>query len=78
MERKKGKDHPKDTWTYPFARMWIKRFKLGGHIIRTEDYFILEKNLGSSFRRKRLLGRPRSRWEENVQKDAVFLLYIQN
>jgi hypothetical protein len=58
--------------------MWIKRFKLGGHIIRTEDYFIPKKNLGSSFRRKRSLGRPRGRWEENVQKDAVFLLHIQN
>jgi hypothetical protein len=63
---------PKDTWTYPFTRVWIKRFKLDGNIIRTEDYFIPKKNLGSSFRRKRPVGRPLCRWEENVQKDAVF------
>jgi hypothetical protein len=47
-------------------------------LLRTEDYFIPKKDLGGSFRRKRLVGRPQSKWEENVQKDAVFLLHIQN
>ena len=43
-----------------------------------EDYFSPKKNLGGSFRRKRSVGRPWSRWEETVWKDAVFLLHIQN
>jgi hypothetical protein len=64
--------------TYPYPRVWIKRFKLGGRVMRTEDYFIPKKNLGSSFSRKRLDGRPQNRWEENEQKDAVFLLHVQN
>jgi len=49
-----------------------------GRVMRTEDYFIPKKNLGGSFSRKRPVGRPWSRWEENVQKDAVFLLHMQN
>jgi hypothetical protein len=68
------KNPPKDTWTYPFISVWMKRFKLNGNVIRTEEYFIPKKNLGSSSRKKRPVGRPRSRWEE----DAVFLLRIQN
>jgi hypothetical protein len=47
-------------------------------LLRTEDYFVPKKDLGDSFRRKRLLGRPQSGWEEIVQKDAVFFLHIQN
>jgi hypothetical protein len=49
-----------------------------GHVIRTEDYFIPKKNLEGSFSRKRPVERPQNRWEENVQKDFVFLLEIQN
>ena len=49
-----------------------------GQVIRTEDYFIPKKNSGGSFSRKRPVERPWNRWEENVQKDAVFLLHMQN
>jgi len=34
--------------------------------------------LGGSFGGKRPVGRPHSRWEDNVQKDAVSLLHILN
>jgi hypothetical protein len=27
------KSPPKDNWTYPFTRVWIKRFKWDGHVI---------------------------------------------
>jgi len=44
--------------------------------LRTEDYHIAKKVLGGSFGGKRPVGRPHSRWEDNVQKDAVSLLHI--
>jgi len=33
---------------------------------------------GRSFGGKRLVGRPRSRWEDNVQKDALDVLHTRN
>jgi hypothetical protein len=47
-----------------------------GHVIRMEDFHITKKILGGSFRGKRPVGRHRSRWEDNVQKDAVSVLHI--
>jgi hypothetical protein len=54
----------------------IKRLKWAGHVIRMEDYHITKKILGGSFTGKRPVGRPHSRWEDNVQKHAVSLLHI--
>jgi hypothetical protein len=41
-----------------------------------EDYHVPKKNLGENIRGKRPIGRPHSRWEDNIQKDAVSLLHI--
>jgi len=40
------------------------------------DYIIHKKNLGGSVRGKRPVGRPHSRWEDNIQKDAFYMLHI--
>lgn len=47
------------------------RLKWDGDIIRMEDYHILQKILGG----KRPVDRPRSRWEDNVQRVGVSLLH---
>ena len=63
----------------PFStHIWINRLIWAGQFIRTEDYHIPKKILVGSFRGIRPVGRPSRRWEENVQKDAVSLLHIQN
>ena len=54
----------------------IKTLKRAGHVIRTEDYPITKKVLGRSFGGERPVGKTRSRWEDNVQKDAVSLFHI--
>jgi hypothetical protein len=54
----------------------IKRLKWAGYIIRMGDYIIPKKNLGGSVRGKRPVGRPCSRWEDNIQKDAFYVLHI--
>jgi hypothetical protein len=41
-----------------------------------EDYCIPKKNLVGSVRGKRPVGRPHSRWEDNIQKDAFYVLHI--
>jgi ABC-type phosphate/phosphonate transport system ATPase subunit len=43
-----------------------------------EDYHNTKKILGASFRGKRAVGRHCSGWEDNMQKDTVSLLHIQN
>jgi hypothetical protein len=43
-----------------------------------EDYHNTKKILGGSFKGKRPAGRHCSRWEDNLQKDAVSLLHIRN
>jgi hypothetical protein len=63
----------------PFSTyIWIKRLIWAGQFIGTEDYRIPKKILVGSFRGIRPVGRPSSRWEENVQKEAVSLFHIQN
>ena len=63
----------------PFSTyIWIKRLIQAGQFIRTEDYCIPKKILVGRFRGIKAVGRPSSRWEENVQKDAVSLSHIQN
>jgi hypothetical protein len=56
----------------------LELLKWSGHVIRMEHYHNTTKILGRSFRGKRPLGRQCSRWEDNMQKDAVSLLHIRN
>jgi hypothetical protein len=42
-----------------------------------EDYHNRKKILGRSLGGKRLVERPRSRWKDSVQKDAVSLLHTK-
>jgi hypothetical protein len=43
-----------------------------------EERRIPKKVLGSWFGAGRTLGRPRNRWEDAIQRDAVNLLQIRN
>jgi hypothetical protein len=54
----------------------IRIIRLGwtGHIIRMEERWIPKKVLNRKFRNTRPVGRPRIRWEDAVQKDALQIL----
>jgi hypothetical protein len=54
----------------------LELLKWSGHITRMEDYHNTKKILGRSFIGKGPIGRHCSRWEDNMQKDAVSLLHI--
>jgi hypothetical protein len=51
--------------------MSIKRLQLPGHVVRIlenkNQKVILEENLGRRF----LVGKPRNRWADQMQKNAV-------
>jgi hypothetical protein len=66
------KDIPLSTYSL------MKGLKSAGHIIWLEDYLVPKKISEGSFGGKRPVGRPCNRWEDNVQKDAVPMLHIQN
>ena len=52
----------------------IRRLKWAGHIIRMEEERILKKVLNGNFHTTRPVGRPRTRWVDVVQRDALQLL----
>lgn len=43
-----------------------------------EDHSIPNKNLGGSVRGKWPVGKPHSRWKDNIKKDAFDMLHIWN
>jgi hypothetical protein len=49
----------------------MRRMGWAGHIIRMEEGRIPKKFLNGKFRKTRSVGRPRIRWEDAVQKDAL-------
>ena len=49
----------------------IKRLGWAGHKIRMEEGWIPQKVLNGKFHNTRPVGRPRIRWEDAVQKDAL-------
>jgi hypothetical protein len=51
----------------------IRRLEWASHIIRMDEERIPEKVLNGNFHTTRLVGRPRTRWAEVVQKDALQL-----
>ena len=55
----------------------IRRPEWAGHIIRMEEEKIAKKVLNGSFRTIRPVGRPRTRWADVVQRDALELLGIR-
>jgi hypothetical protein len=55
----------------------IRRLEWTGHIMRMEEERILKKTLNGKFHTTRPLGRPRTRWTDVVQKDALQLLGIR-
>jgi hypothetical protein len=55
----------------------IKRLEWAGHIIRKEEERIPKKVLNGKFHTKRPVGRPRKRWADVVQRDALQLLGIR-
>jgi len=54
----------------------MERLKWVGHVVRIEDHCIPKRVLGGSFKGKRLVGKPHSRWEDSVQESALILLLI--
>jgi len=55
----------------------IRRLEWAGHIIRMEEERIPKKVLNGNFHTTRLVGRPRTRWADVVQRDALQLLGIR-
>jgi hypothetical protein len=55
----------------------IRRLKWAGHIIKMEEERIPKKVLNKTFCTTRSVGRPRNRWANVVQKDALKLLGIR-
>jgi len=49
----------------------IRRLGWAGHIIRMEEERIPKKVLNGNFYTTRPVGRPRTRWADVVQKDAL-------
>ena len=52
----------------------IRRLEWAGHIIAMEDERIPKKVLNGNFHTTRPVGRPRTRWADVVQRDALQLL----
>jgi len=51
----------------------IRRLEWAGHIIRTEEERISKKVLNGNFHTTRPVGKPRTRWADVVQRDALQL-----
>jgi len=52
----------------------IRRLEWAVHIIRMEEERVSKKVLNGNFRNTRPVGRPRTRWVDVVQRDALQLL----
>ena len=55
----------------------IRRLEWAGHIIRMEEGRIPKKVLNGNFHTTRPVGRPRTRWADVVQRDALQVLGIR-
>ena len=55
----------------------IGRLRWAGHIIRMEEERIPKKVFNGNFYTTRPVGRPRTRWADVVQRDALHLLEIR-
>jgi hypothetical protein len=55
----------------------IRRLEWAGHIIRMEEEKIPKKVLNGNIHTTRPVGRPRIRWADVVQRDALQLLGIK-
>jgi hypothetical protein len=55
----------------------IRRLEWAGHIIRKEEERIPKKVLNGNFHTTRPVGRPRTRWANVVQRDALQQLRIR-
>ena len=55
----------------------IRRLGWAGHLIRMEEGRILKKVLIGNFYTTKPVGRPRTRWADVVQRDALHLLGIR-
>ena len=52
----------------------IRSLEWAGHIIRMEEERIPKEVINGNFRTTRPVGRPRTRWADVVQRDALQLL----
>ena len=55
----------------------IRRLGWAGHVIRMEEERIPKKVLNGTFHYTRPVGRPRTRWADVVQRDALQLLGVR-
>ena len=56
------------------SHIQISRLEWAGHIIRMEEERIPKKVLNGNFHTTRPVGRPRTRWKDVVQREALQLL----
>ena len=61
-------------YIYISLHIKIRRLECAGHIIRMEEERIPIKVLNGNFHSTRPVGRPRTRWADVVQRDALQLL----
>jgi hypothetical protein len=55
----------------------IKRLGWVGHVIRMEEERIPKRALNGNYHTTRPVGRPRTRWADVVQRDALQLLGVR-
>ena len=55
----------------------IRILEWAGHIVRMEEERIPKKVLNGNFHTTRAVGRPRTRWADVVQRDALQVLGIR-
>jgi hypothetical protein len=55
----------------------IRRLGWAGHVIRMEEERVPKKVLNGTFYNTRPVGRPRTRWADVVQRDALQLLGVR-
>jgi hypothetical protein len=53
------------------------KIKIAGHIIRMEEEKIARKVLNGKLHNTRTVGKPRTRWEDVVQRDELQILGIR-
>ena len=62
---------------YKYGSSKIRRLGWACHIIRMEEERIPKKVLNGTFHNTRPVGRPRTRWTDVVQRDALQLLGVR-
>lgn len=55
----------------------FRRLQWAGHVVRMDEKRIARRSFTQQMHGKRIVGKPRKRWEDEVRKDAVNILGIR-